>query len=55
MNVTHVVTSAIGIENIDSERSTRVVFGNRKSNIWGQDTCGLPVVITKPEWRDART
>ena len=32
MNVTHVVTSAIGIENIDSEHSTRVVFGNQKSN-----------------------
>ena len=26
------MTSAIGIENIDTERSTRVVFGNRKSS-----------------------
>ena len=28
MNVTHVVTSVIGIENIDSERLIRVIFGN---------------------------
>ena len=27
------MTSAIDIENVDSERSTRVKFGNRKSNI----------------------
>ena len=39
MNVTHVVTSAIGIENIDSERSTRVVFGNRRSNTDGVQPC----------------
>ena len=32
MNVTHVVTSTIGIENIDSKHSMQVIFSNWKSN-----------------------
>ena len=33
MNVTHVVTNTIGIENVDSEHSMQVIIGNQKSNM----------------------
>ena len=56
MNVTLVLTSMISIENIDSERSTWVVFGNQKSNIsstWTPPGVHLPgVYVIVHLWMD---